>query len=105
MTVWNKKEQHADYETLVGEGMLLPAMFKRVFYTNRDDQTRMILAFAKRRGKDGEPVSLGHFVFGPILKPRRNSPMKVTVSISVDGCIHVSAKDPQTGQEISSQLQ
>lgn len=105
LTVWNKKTGQADLETLISQGMLLPTVFKRVFYTNRADQTRIMLEFVKRQAAQGSKTSLGHFAFGPIQNPRRNAPLEICVSISSEGQVAVSAKDPQTGQEIQCQLQ
>jgi molecular chaperone DnaK len=104
LRVWDKRHDRSELETLIPRNTPLPSTYHRTFYTNRDDQTRVVLEFVQRRGEPAEEFSLGHFVFGPLTRPRRNLPLEVTLAIGRDGLINVSAKDPSNGYEIAKTL-
>ncbi len=104
LRVWDKRHNRPGLETLIPKNTPLPTTYNRTFYTNRDDQTRIVLEFVQKRGEPAEEFSLGHFAFGPINNPRKNTPLEVTVSIGRDGLVNVSAKDPASGREIARSL-
>ena len=64
-----------------------------------------MLELVQRRGDPAEVFGLGKFAFGPILRPRRNYPIEVTVSQGRDGLVQVAAKDPSTGERISHTIE
>lgn len=105
LRVWDKRLNRPGLETLIARNTPLPTAYNRTFYTNRDDQTRIALEFVQRRGEPPEEFSLGHFAFGPISNPRRNTPLEVTVAIGRDGLVNVTARDPASGREIAHHLQ
>lgn len=105
LRVWDKRHNRPGLESLISKNTPLPTRYDRTFYTNRDDQTRIVLEFVQRRGEAQEEFSLGHFAFGPINKPRKNTPLEVTVAIGRDGLVNVTAKDPASGQQIAHSLQ
>lgn len=99
LRVWDRKTQRPGLEVLIGRNTPLPTTYSRTFYTNRDDQTRIVLELVQRRGEPAEEFSLGHFAFGPISDPRRNYPLEITTSLTEDGLVQVLARDPATGRQ------
>ncbi len=105
LRVWDRLTQAAGLETLIPRNAALPARYSRTFFTNREDQTRLVLEFVQRRGEPAREASLGHFAFGPILAPRRNYPVEVQVEIGSDGLIQISARDRDSGTQLAHTLQ
>lgn len=105
LRVWDQRHNRPGLESLIPKNTPLPTAYHRTFYTNRDDQGRIVLEFVQRRGPAQEEFSLGHFAFGPLNNPRKNTPLEVTVAIGRDGLVNVSAKDPASGREIARSLQ
>lgn len=104
LRTWDARHQRPDLETLIARNTPLPARYARTFYTNRDDQTRLVLEFVQRRHDPDEEHSLGHFAFGPIRRPRRNMPIEVAVILGRDGLLHATARDAESGDEIAHTL-
>jgi len=104
LRVWDRRHNRPGLETLIARNAPLPVSYTRTFYTNRDDQTRIVLEFVQRRGEPPDETSLGHFAFGPLSHPRRNAPLEVTVAIGRDGLVRVTARDPSTGREVAHSL-
>lgn len=92
-------------QPLIKRNMPLPARYTGTFYTTRPDQRRLILELVQRKNEDSEPVSLGHFSFGPITRPRKNYPVEVTLSYDVEGLVQVVARDPASGQQMEHILE
>jgi molecular chaperone DnaK len=89
-------------EVLVAQNTPVPASASTTFYTNRADQTRLIIeAVQQRESENGEKVenSLGYFAFG-IDTPRKNYPVKIELAYDLEGMVTVTAQDPETGREI-----
>jgi molecular chaperone DnaK len=105
LRVWDKRHNRPGLETLIARNTPLPIAYNRTFYTNRDDQTRIVLEFVQCRGEPPEEFSLGNFTFGPINNPRRNTPLEVIINIARDGLINVTARDPSSGKSIARSLQ
>lgn len=98
--VWNKETNSADLKVLIPSNTPLPAKYKHTFYTNRPDQTRLIIELVQRNAGDPMGQSLGYFAFGPLANPRKNLPLEVTISCDMEGLVQVSAMQPDTGREI-----
>jgi len=89
-------------EVLVAQNTPVPASASTTFYTNRADQTRLIIeAVQQRQGENGAKLenSLGYFAFG-IETPRKNYPVKIDLAYDLEGMVTVTAQDPETGHEI-----
>ena len=104
LRVWDRQQKKTALEVLIPKNSPLPAKYSRLFYTNRDDQTRIVLEFVQRRTDAGVESSLGHFKFGPIKEPRMNYPVEVTASIGNDGLIHIEARDKISGTILSQHI-
>jgi len=105
LRVWDRQTNRPGLEMLIERNTPLPTSYSRTFYTNRDDQVRLVLEFVQRRGQPAEEFSLGHFAFGPIRDPKRNYPVEVTVSLESDGLVRVTARDQVTGAEMAHTLE
>ncbi|MFL0797268.1 MAG: Hsp70 family protein [Cellvibrionaceae bacterium] len=89
-------------QALVTRNTPVPACASTTFYTNRPDQTRLIIeAVQQREGDNGEMLdnSLGFFAFG-IDTPRKNYPVEIELSYDLEGIVTVTARDPESGHEI-----
>jgi len=89
-------------QPLVTRNTPVPASASTTFYTNRPDQTRLIIeAVQQRQGDDGEMLdsSLGFFAFG-IDTPRKNYPVEIELAYDLEGIVTITARDPETGREI-----
>jgi len=104
LRVWDRQRHQPGLEPLIARNTPLPAAYARTFYTNRPEQTRLILEFVQRRGEDGTERSLGHFAFGPIANPRKNYPVEVTLALTPDGLVRITARDLVNGQEMARVL-
>lgn len=104
LRVWDPQSNQPGLETLIPRNRPLPAAYSRTFFTQRDDQTRLILEFVQRRGQPAEEFSLGHCVFGPINHPKLNYPVEVTAAQGREGLVRITARDLLTGQEMSHTL-
>ncbi|MBY0398930.1 Hsp70 family protein, partial [Myxococcota bacterium] len=104
MRVWDRKQNRPGVQPLIPRNTPLPARHAAIFYTTRPDQTRMILELTQTRGEGAEPMSLGHFAFGPIASPRKNYPVEVTVAYDGEGLVRVAARDPNTGSAMERML-
>lgn len=100
LRVWDRHNNRPTLESLITRNTPLPTSYTRTFYTNRDDQTRLVLEFVQQRGESAEEFSLGHFTFGPIENPKRNYAIEVTAFLERDGLVRVTARDSLTGKEI-----
>jgi hypothetical protein len=74
-----------------------------VFTTNRPDQARMMFEFVQTKGDEGSTLSLGHFAFGPIAKPRVNYPVEITAAYDEQGIVKITARD-ESGREMQRLL-
>ncbi len=88
-------------KVLVKHNTPVPTAQTTTFYTNRDDQTRLIIEAVQRRntGAETEESSLGYFAFS-ITNPRKNYPVEIQLAYDLEGIVTVSASDPATGQAI-----
>lgn len=105
LRVWDRQNNRPGLESLIARNTPLPSSYSRTFYTNRDDQTRLVLEFVQKRGEAGDEFSLGHFAFGPIENPKKNYPVEVTVALARDGLVRVTARDLVIGKEIAHTLE
>ncbi len=88
-------------QVLISKNTPVPAAASTTFYTNREDQERLIIeAVQKRSSEYGEEEnSLGFFAFS-IQNPRKNYPVEIEMSYDLEGIVTVTARDPETGQRI-----
>jgi molecular chaperone DnaK len=101
LRVWDKAARAPGLETLIRRNTPLPASYARTFYTNREDQTRVVLELVQRRGDTAVETSLGHFSFGPIEQPRRNFPIEIQVALTAAGLVQVTAREPANGRAMA----
>jgi len=94
------KRQGPVFQPLIRRNMPLPAKASTVVYTTRPDQRRMVIEVVQSKGGGERALSLGHFSFGPIQSPRKNYPIELLLSYSLDGMVQVSARDLGTGEEM-----
>ena len=94
------KNKEPMVEVLVKKNAPIPAEASMTFYTNREDQTRMIIEVVQQRAPDEDELSLGYFEFGPIETPRKNYPVEITLAYDMEGLVRVTAKDPTTGKKM-----
>lgn len=104
ITIFDRSSNNVSLQVLIKRNTHLPASAKTTFYTNRDDQKRLVLQVGQCAGTTEPVVSLGYFEFGPIARPRKNYPIDVTLSYDADGMVTVSAYDPDTGQAMEQIL-
>ncbi len=87
--------------TLINKNTTIPTKHSQVFSTAEDNQSAVtihVLQGERKRSKDNK--SLGQFNLDGIqLAPRGIPQIEVTFDIDVDGILHVSAKDKNTGKE------
>ena len=67
-------------------------------FTNRADQSRIILEVVQTRSPSETATSLGYFAF-TIESPRKNHPLEVSFAYDEQGLVSVFARDPETGRE------
>jgi len=91
-------------ETLIKRNTPLPAKHTATFYTNRPEQTRIVLDVVQGKGEGELVASLGHFAFGPIKRPKKNYPVEVTLAYDSEGLVKVTAKDVTTGEALERDL-
>jgi molecular chaperone DnaK len=101
MRVWDREKGGPGVQTLIQRNCSLPATHTSVFYTTRPDQTRLVFELVQSKTDDEEGSSLGHFSFGPIAAPRKNYP----VEYDLDGLVHVTARDPRTGNAMEHRVE
>ena len=97
---------------LVSQNTPVPATASTTFYTTRADQTRLIIEAVQQRQsgsdsgqnasepKTSEQTSLGFFAFA-IENPSANYPVEITLAYDLEGCVTVTAHDPQTGRQMA----
>lgn len=83
-----------DVEPFVERGTPLPAQTTATYYTNRDDQTRLVLDVVEKNGKEVNSLGLLEF---PISNPRKNLPVEVTLGYNSHARVFVAARDTDTG--------
>lgn len=88
-------------QVLVSKNTPVPAAAHTIFYTNRDDQTRLIIEAVQKSTSDQEveEISLGFFAFS-IENPRKNYPVEIELAYDLEGIVTVTARDPATGARI-----
>jgi molecular chaperone DnaK len=91
-------------QVLVKRNSPLPARATTTVYTNRAEQTRVILEIVQAKGEQENEQSLGYFSFGPIRSPRLNYPVELTLAYDADGLVRVNAKDMVTGEALQREL-
>jgi molecular chaperone DnaK len=88
---------------MISPNTVVPCAKKAVFYTSRDEQTRMIFEVVQT-SRGGEAISLGHFEFGPLSNPRRGRPTELELAYSVNGLVTVTVKDPENNLQVQRVL-
>lgn len=88
-------------KVLVSQNTPVPAAARTTFYTNRADQTRLIIEAVQQRQTDSgkEDFSLGYFAFA-ISNPRERYPVEIELAYDLEGCVVITARDPETGHQI-----
>jgi molecular chaperone DnaK len=87
-------------DILMKKNSPLPSLVKKKYYTARADQSRIVLELVQYRERD-QLTSLGKLIVGPLLSPRLNYPVEVTVENKEDGTVSIQAYDSETGAELS----
>lgn len=105
LRVYDPQKQAFSIEVLIEKNMPLPAAAKKIFYTTRADQKRIILELVQLKSDCIHPLSLGKFAFGPIASPRKNHPLEVSISYDSEGLVQVKARDPDNNSEIEYYIQ
>jgi molecular chaperone DnaK len=92
--------------TLVARNTVLPARATALFTTVTDNQTAAgITVLQGERPRASDNVRLGSFRLEGITKGRRGEPdIEVCFEIDVEGIVHVSARDLQTGSSHGIEL-
>lgn len=90
-----------EVNVLVSQNSPVPAAATTTFYTNRADQTRLIIEAVQQRATEQgrEESSLGFFAF-TIENPRANYPVEIELAYDLDGCVVITARDPETGRKM-----
>lgn len=88
------------FETLLARNTPLPARTQRVLYTTNDGQQEAEISLLQRKSEEDEAQPLGRYVFGPIMDGRRNKPIEISIGCDIEGLVHVSAKDGDSGQPV-----
>ena len=70
--VIDPRRRETTVDVVIPRNTQIPVRKSTVYYTNRAEQTRLILEVVQARNKTEPPVSLGHFAF--ILDRRRKKP-------------------------------
>jgi molecular chaperone DnaK len=105
LRVFDRATRAPGFQPLIRAGSALPASHTATFYTQRDDQARLILELVQfRAGSPPEEDSLGVFAFGPIARPRKNLPIEVTLSYDAEGLVRVVARQSDSGQTMNRVL-
>lgn len=104
LKVWDKKLNKPVMETLIDRNSVLPAVFKRTFYTQRADQERLVLELMQQNSETNEAEILGKYSFGPIKHPRKNLPVEIQLTCDLEGLLHVQAKQPDSGEVLKFSL-
>jgi molecular chaperone DnaK len=91
-------------EVMIKRNAPLPAKHTATFYTSRPEQTRLVLDVVQAKGDQEVVASLGHFAFGPLLKPRKNYPIEVTLAYDEQGIARITAKDMVTGTALEREF-
>ena len=105
LRVWNKALNAPDVEVLIKRNTPLPTEYTRTFYTTREDQTRLVIELVQKSAESIDEVqSLGHFAFGPLANPRKNLPVEITIKADMEGLLHITAKEPSSGQVINQTM-
>ncbi len=88
-------------KVMIAQNSPVPASAKTVFYTSREDQTRLIIEAVQRRteGKVSLDTSLGFFAFA-IPEPKLRYPIEIELAYDLEGLVIVTARDPATGQQM-----
>jgi molecular chaperone DnaK len=87
-------------DTVIKKNMPLPVKAKKVYYTTREDQQRIVLDLVQFREESEGLIGLGQLVVGPLPSPKLNYPIEVTVEAREDGTVAVQAYDANTGVEL-----
>lgn len=89
-------------KVLVSKNTPVPAAATTTFYTNRADQTRLIIEAVQQRDTEQgkEENSLGYFAFA-IENPRAGYPVEIQLAYDLEGCVVITARDPETKLQIA----
>ena len=94
----------ARVQVLVKRNSPLPARATTTVYTNRPEQTRVILEIVQSKGEREPEQSLGYFAFGPLRAPRLNYPVELSLAYDSEGLVRVTAKDMVTGEALQREM-
>lgn len=93
-------------EPIIERNTPVPIEQSRSFTTVQDDQETVVIRVYQGEAKQAEANELlGQFEFSGFPKARRGEvEIQVTFSINSDGIVHVTAREPETGQEASTRI-
>jgi molecular chaperone DnaK len=98
--VIDKQTGEPAVKALIARNSEVPAQATTTFYTNRPEQTRMIIEVVQQQEPGVSEKSLGYFAFGPIASPRKNYPVEITLAYDSHGMVKVTARDAETGHSM-----
>jgi molecular chaperone DnaK len=90
-------------DTVIARNTPIPARRTITYYTNRADQSRIILDIVQVKAPGEPPASLGYFAF-PVDRPRKNHPLEITLGYDERGMVSITARDPDAGREVKHDL-
>lgn len=88
-------------QVLINKNSPVPAAASTTFYTNRPEQSRMIIEAVQKRSTEAgiEENSLGFFAFA-IDNPRKDYPVEIELAYDLEGIVVITARDPETCQKM-----
>jgi hypothetical protein len=89
---------------VIKKNMPLPARTRKVYYTTRPNQDKMVLEIVQYRDAAQDVISLGQLVVGPLPSPRQNYPIELEIQNLEDSTLAVRAYDPQTRVELMKEF-
>ena len=101
--VIDPRTRETTVDVVIPRNSPIPVRKSAVYYTNRADQTRLVLEVVQARNKTEPPVSLGYFAF-MLDRPRKNHPLEVTLGYDENGLVTVVARNPDTGVETAKEF-
>jgi len=93
--------------TIIGKNTSVPVEQSQIFTTTKDDQTEVrIKVYQGESTKAQENTFLGDFVLKDLRAARRGEiEIRVTFQIDADGILQVSARNEETGNQVSMYIE
>ena len=91
-------------DVMIKRNSALPARHTKTFFTNRPDQTRLILHVVQSKAGNEVAHSLGTIAFGPLKRPQKNLPIEVTLAYDREGMVRITARDGISGESVDQMI-